>query len=112
MEKVLEMSLLYDFYGGLLTEKQRNVFELYYNDDLSLGEISESVDISRQGVYDLLKRSEKMLQNYEEKLKLVKMFMIQRDKIKEAYALLDKMGSSKEIEKVKSILNDIMEIDI
>jgi predicted DNA-binding protein YlxM (UPF0122 family) len=72
IEKVLEISMLYDFYGQMLTDKQRDIIELYYNDDLSLGEISESLGISRQGVYDMLKRSEKILYGYEEKLCLVK----------------------------------------
>lgn len=112
IEKVLEVSLLYDFYGQMLTEKQRQIIELYYNDDLSLGEISETVSISRQGVHDILKRSEKVLYNYEEKLKLVEKFMCHKSKIKEAYGLLDSMGSDQRVDKIKSILCDIMETNI
>lgn len=108
MEKVLIISFLYDFYGQLLTEKQQEVIELYYSDDLSLGEISESMGISRQGVFDLLKRSEKLLYGYEEKLKLVEKFIAQKGKIREAYELLNSMGSSEKIDRIKSILEDIL----
>ena len=64
----LHMSLLLDYYGELLTEKQRNYFDLYYNQDLSLGEIAEEVGISRQGVHDFLAKAEASLLNMEEKL--------------------------------------------
>lgn len=108
VEKFLEISLLYDFYGCMLTDKQQQIIELYYNDDLSLGEISELINISRQGVYDLLKRSEKQLYHYEEKLKLVEKFNAQKEKIKEAYSVLDNMKYSSEIEKVKKLLNEVI----
>ncbi len=62
------MSLLYDCYGELLTEKQRTCFELYYNQDFSLAEIAESEGVSRQGVYDAILRAEASLREYEEKL--------------------------------------------
>jgi predicted DNA-binding protein YlxM (UPF0122 family) len=65
------MALLFDAYGDLLTEKQRQFFALYYHDDLSLGEIAETHGISRQGVYDILKRSERTLQQLENHLQLV-----------------------------------------
>lgn len=112
VDKFYEVSLLYDFYGSLLTEKQKEIVELYYGDDLSLGEISESLNISRQGVYDLLKRSEKQLYHYEEKLRLVEKFMEQKRKLKEAYALLDSLGKSDNIERIKEILVDVLETDI
>lgn len=109
MEKFLEIGLLYDFYGQMLTDKQRNIVELYYSNDLSLGEISEALDISRQGVYDILKRSEKQLYHYEDKLKLVDKFIKQRDRIKEAYAVLDSMGDSEKTYKIKSILKELLD---
>ncbi|KPU43936.1 putative DNA-binding protein [Oxobacter pfennigii] len=112
MDKVLEISLLYDFYGQMLTDKQRDIIELYYNNDLSLSEISEAVNTSRQGVYDLLKRSEKILYNYEEKLKLLKKFMDHKNKVLEAYKLLDDMGNSPEVNKVKEILGEIIETEM
>lgn len=69
--KPLEMSLLFDFYGETLTEKQRELFDLYYNEDLSLAEIAEHAGITRQGVRDSIKRAEHTLHGMEEKLGLV-----------------------------------------
>lgn len=69
--KPLEMSLLFDFYGETLTEKQRELFDLYYNEDLSLAEIAEHAGITRQGVRDSIKRAEHTLREMEEKLGLV-----------------------------------------
>ncbi|MGI6182294.1 MAG: YlxM family DNA-binding protein [Agathobaculum sp.] len=67
----LEMSLLFDFYGETLTEKQRELFDLYYNEDLSLSEIAEHAGITRQGVRDSIKRAEHALHEMEQKLGLV-----------------------------------------
>ena len=69
--KPLEMSLLFDFYGETLTEKQRELFDLYYNEDLSLAEIAEHAGITRQGVRDSIKRAEHALGEMEGKLGLV-----------------------------------------
>lgn len=69
--KPLEMSLLFDFYGETLTEKQRELFDLYYNEDLSLAEIAEHAGITRQGVRDSIKRAEHALGEMEQKLGLV-----------------------------------------
>lgn len=71
IDKLMQVSVLFDFYKELLTDKQREIVSLYYNEDYSLGEISENLNISRQGVYDTLKRSEKILGEYENKLKIV-----------------------------------------
>lgn len=69
--KPFEMCLLFDFYGEVLTDKQREVFDLYYNEDLSLAEISEHIGITRQGVRDSIIRAEHTLRDLEDKLKLV-----------------------------------------
>ena len=74
MAKNLELSLLMDFYGDMLTEKQREVMEYYYNDDLSLGEIAANEGISRQGVRDAVKRAEFQLLEMEERLGLFRRF--------------------------------------
>lgn len=74
MDKNLEISLLFDFYGQLLSPKQREAVSLYYNDDLSLSETAEVCGITRQGVRDLVKRSEAELYEYERKLGLYKRF--------------------------------------
>lgn len=68
------MNYLFDFYQSLLTQKQRSYMSLYYLDDLSLGEIAEEFDVSRQAVYDNIKRTEAMLEEYEEKLVLLQKF--------------------------------------
>lgn len=74
MEKNVEISLLFDFYGQLLTKQQQQAVSLYYNDDLSLSEIASQLNITRQGVRDSIKRSESQLYTYEEKLGLFKRF--------------------------------------
>jgi predicted DNA-binding protein YlxM (UPF0122 family) len=88
MERIAEMALLADFYGPLLTEKQRNVWDLHYEQDLSLVEIAELEKISRQAVYDLLKRTEKILQEYEVKLGLVCRFVVEQNKVSEVTKML------------------------
>lgn len=70
LEKTNRMNYLFDFYQALLTPKQRNYMSLYYLDDFSLGEIAEEFEVSRQAVYDNIKRTEMMLEQYEEKLGL------------------------------------------
>lgn len=71
LQKTVEMALLYDRYGELLTERQRRFFELYFLDDLSLGEISDQYGVSRQAVYDILRRSQRTLEKMERILGLV-----------------------------------------
>lgn len=71
IEKMVEIGLLFEQYKDLLTDKQREIVSLYYEEDYSLGEISENLGVSRQGVYDTLKRSEKILREYESKLHLI-----------------------------------------
>ena len=71
LNKVVEIGILFENYKELLTQKQREIVSLYYDEDYSLGEISENLGVSRQGIYDTLKRSEKILKDYESKLGLV-----------------------------------------
>ncbi|MEA4920229.1 MAG: YlxM family DNA-binding protein [Clostridiaceae bacterium] len=75
------MSMLYDFYGDLLTDKQKELFDLYYNEDLSLAEIAEHADISRQGVRDAIMRAEAILRETEDKVGLVKKYSGYEDKL-------------------------------
>lgn len=75
MEKILEQTLLYDFYGELLTEHQKEIYEDVVLNDYSFTEIAQERGISRQGVHDLIKRCNKILQEYEEKLHLVEKFL-------------------------------------
>ena len=74
MEKIVEQGLLYDFYGELLTDHQRHVYEDVVFNDMSLSEIAEEQGISRQGVHDLIKRCDRILAGYEEKLRMVEKF--------------------------------------
>lgn len=74
VEKVVEVGILFDFYGKLLSPRQLSVIELFYIHDLSLVEIGEDLDITRQGVYDTLKRAERKLYEYEDSLGLVHEF--------------------------------------
>ena len=104
MAKNLEISLLLDFYGDMLTEKQRDVVELYYNEDLSLAEIASHSGITRQGVRDSIKRAESQLLDYEERLRLADRFRrIQQrldeitDLAKDIEQINDRFGASNEI---------------
>ncbi len=87
MSKDLSISVLMDFYGELLTDKQKDTLELYYDRDYSLAEIAEDMDISRQGVRDFIKRGEKQLYEFEEKLEMVKKY----NSIKKRLSTLEKM---------------------
>jgi len=75
MERLLEQALLYDFYGELLTDHQKQIYEEVVLDDYSLSEVAENRGITRQGVHDLIKRCNKILADYEDKLHLVEKFM-------------------------------------
>lgn len=116
IQKFLEINLLYDFYGKLLTKRQSEFIELYYNHDLSLGEIAEQYSISRQGVYDILKRAEKILENYEKKLGLVEKFQLQKQKLSKLYKMLvklqnvieEKEKALEEINRIKEYLEEII----
>lgn len=88
MEKLLQVTYLYDFYGNLLTEKQNNIIEKYYLEDLSLSEIATQESVSRQSVHDTIKQAERKLNIYEEKLGLVERF---KDQDKELTILVDKL---------------------
>lgn len=93
MEKIFQQALLYDFYGELLTEHQRSVYEDAVYNDMSLSEIAEEYGISRQGVHDLIKRCDKLLSGYEEKLHLVEKFVQAKEKIAEMVTLINDLES-------------------
>ncbi len=93
MDEILRLTFLYDFYGELLTEKQKLVFEMHYQNDLSLSEIGEELSISRQAVRDQLKRTEKILIGYEEKLRLVERFQQQQRAVLKMKNILDEIGT-------------------
>ena len=114
MNKFLEQALLFDFYGELLTDHQKEIYEQFALEDLSLSEIAEMKGISRQGVHDLVKRCQKILEGYEAKLHLVEKFL----SVKEKISLIDKTlaeweqdGKDPEeiVKKVRRIADDIIE---
>ena len=110
LSKDLSINLLMDFYAELLTEKQKRALELYYNDDFSLAEIAQHMDISRQGVRDFIKRGEKQLFEFEHCLHLAERF----DNINKEVAEIEKLISalpkknyealSSELKKIKEFL--------
>ena len=114
-DRITEVSLLYDFYGELLPNRQKEVFTLKYEDDLSLAEIAEELGISRQGVHDALKNGEKALQRYEEKLGLVKRLEGSTEAIQkidtEIGDLIDEIGeenpTAKRLLKIRAIIDGL-----
>ena len=108
MNKILEQALLYDFYGELLTTHQKEVYEQFILEDLSLSEIAESAGISRQGVHDLIRRCQKALEGYEAKLHLVERFLSIKDKVGQIDGILDEW--EKEKKNPEEIVNRIRRI--
>ena len=97
------MALLFDFYGELLTEHQKSIYEDVVFGDLSYSEVAEEKNISRQGVHDLIKRCNKILEDYEAKLHLVKKFLIIKKKVEKIRRTAD------DPEQVKRISDEILE---
>lgn len=109
MNGLLEQALLYDFYGELLTDHQKEVYEQFVLEDLSLSEIAEAAGISRQGVHDLVKRCNKILEGYEAKLHLVEKFLSVKDKVQQMNELLESEQQSQRIQHVRQIAGEILE---
>ncbi len=110
MEKIFQQVLLYDFYGELLTEHQRSVYEDAVYNDMSLSEIAEEYGISRQGVHDLIKRCDKILLGYEEKLHLVKKFTEAKEKISQLVELTKDLELATADEEAKAKVVSIREL--
>ncbi|MCQ2405649.1 MAG: YlxM family DNA-binding protein [Oscillospiraceae bacterium] len=100
-------TMLFDYYGELLTEKQRECYDLHYNNDLTLNEVAESFGTSRQAVWDIVKRSEQIMLNYEEKTGLVARGMKRQKLIEEIGELCNKLPATPEkaaiIERLKEL---------
>lgn len=112
MNEILEQTLLFDFYGELLTKHQKEIYGQFISEDLSLGEIAREAGISRQGVYDLVKRCDQTLKGYEEKLHLVERFIAIREKVGEIDTLLDgyeQKNTAEIVEKIRKISGEIIE---
>ena len=107
MEKNVEISILCELYGKLLTEKQFEFIDDYYNNDLSLSEIAENEEITRKGVIDIIKKGEKKLFEYEEKLLFMKKTINQEQKIQQVLWNLTKIQKDSSDKQVTSILEEI-----
>lgn len=89
MDKLIERGLLFDFYGELLTPHQQKIYSEVVFNDLSLAEVSEEEGISRQGVHDLIKRCDKTLEEYEDKLHLIEKFQLIKKEVSEIDSFID-----------------------
>ena len=113
MESIVKQSLLYDFYGELLTDHQRSVYEDVVFHDMSLSEIAEEQGISRQGVHDLIRRCDKILSGYEEKLKLIRKFQKTREMVEEINRKTRVFMETRDealIDEIEQISNNILEL--
>lgn len=110
MDKILENTLLFDYYGALLTDKQYETYEMYFSDDLTLQEIASIQNTSKQAVSDLLKRTSKNLNDIEEKLELVEKHETIRKNLNELFEIINKseLSDNKDIENIKENLLDLL----
>ena len=107
MAKDLKLAMLIDFYGGLLTEKQFEALDMYYNQDLSLAEIADEMNISRQGAMSFLRQGEKHLRTFENKLGLAERFERINEKISSMRSVADKLPKSAEREALKALIEEV-----
>ena len=107
MDRKVQISILCELYGKLLTEKQCEFINDYYNNDLSLSEIAENNNITRQAVRDMIKKGEKKLFEYEEKLEFMKRTLNQENKIKKVLLELTKIQTNYSDEQVANVLENI-----
>ncbi|MGL5513961.1 MAG: YlxM family DNA-binding protein [Sporomusa sp.] len=113
MESIVKQSLLYDFYGELLTEHQRSIYEDAVFNDMSLGEIAGERGISRQGVHDLIRRCDRILSGYEEKLQLLNKFLQTKAMVEEIQKLIQMFKETQDgklIDQIEKISANIMEL--
>lgn len=107
MEETVKISMLLQIYGSLLTKKQYQIMDYYYNEDLSLSEIAENEEITRQAVRDIIKKGEKRLFEYEEKLLFMKKTINQEKQIQQILLNLNKIQKDSSDKKVSNILEEI-----
>lgn len=111
MEKLVRIGILIDFYGKLLSEKQYQVMDLYYLNDFTLSEIGEELGVSRQSVFDTLKRSEEKLDSYENELGLVAKFYSSQDTIREIRKIAAEIYEIGKKEANKKIMDKAISIE-
>ncbi|MFA8437532.1 putative DNA-binding protein [Pueribacillus sp. YX66] len=100
LEKTIRINDLYDFYHPLLTPKQQNYMSLYYRNDFSLSEIAEEFNVSRQAVYDTIRRTEQIIEEYEQKLKLYEKFKHRQHLLQQLYNAVELEESKEYVVKV------------
>ena len=110
MEKIVQQGILYDFYGELLTEHQKQVYESVVYENLSLGEIADDLGVSRQAVHDLIKRCDKILEGYEAKLGLIRRFGEVRTRIESMEEILDSPIKEEDRQKLLTLTGEIREL--
>ena len=118
LDKVLRIVILFDFYGALLTDKQKLSLEMHYLNDFSLAEIADELGISRQAVHDNLKRVEQILMDYEDKLKFVERYQRDQQTLQRIYGLIDGLPKTTRVmpavnlvaEEIKSLLDESKEV--
>ncbi|HHU74165.1 MAG TPA: DNA-binding protein [Clostridiales bacterium] len=111
LEEIVQLSILYDFYGDLLSDHKKRIFEDYVLNDLSLSEIAEQKGISRQGVYDIVRRCSQELREYESKLLLAHKFRTIIDKInniKEILQTTKDTGNTDQIHEIEQLADEIL----
>ncbi len=109
MDKIYYLTLLFDFYGELLTEKQKSVIDLYYFNDFSLNEIAEEHNITRQAVLDMIKRTEKLLNQYESKLMLVEKYIERKNKIEKIISIIDDANDDGRLSQIRNMVEEILD---
>jgi len=105
MKDIFRINILLDFYNMLLTEHQVKILELYASDDFSLSEIAELTNISRQGVYDNIKRAKKQLEEYENKLQLYNKYLLNKEQLSHIESLIE----DNKCDEISSVINSIIE---
>jgi len=111
LDEIVHLSILYDFYGELLNEHKKQIFEDYIHNDLSLSEIAKEQGISRQGVYDVVKRCSRELKEYENRLALVSRFQFIKEKlskIKELAYTIEREGDISPVKEIETLADDIL----
>ncbi|RKD24175.1 hypothetical protein BEP19_07145 [Ammoniphilus oxalaticus] len=110
LEKTNRVNLLFDFYGPLFNDRQQQFFEMYYEEDLSLSEIAALVKVSRQAVFDQLKRMEQVLKTYEEKLRLVAHYEERQQRLTQLMQMMER--EDWERDKIRSQVKALAQFDM
>ncbi len=110
MDELVELTILYDFYSGMLTEKQRTIFELYYMDNLSLQEIANIKGVTKASVYDIINRTKANINEYEQRLGLVQKFKAEQVRIQKLQNNIKSTIVNNDIDdNIKNVFSDVLD---